>query len=433
MSLLPPCVGSMKLTIRTIAGSHLFATLEDIKPTDTILSLKEKIRDIRKDIFAAEQELMFNGNTLENNKTVESYGITGEQTIILQRKLCSNKELLLTRLHNTNIEISIPQDESFFSNVGQLKDLLRYHTSSSINSLYIFEQQLRNDAAINKHILKDSISFPISINQPQIIGFHQPLPEMLLKLVEKPLFLLCDSSAHSWVYFAVTEQFCKQLNIHTFGNLKEVLNKEFKLSENKEIKALYLLDDKLNDDLALNTDTWKPLTTKQPPNETWNRYDNWKNIDKVAFEGGAFPIFTNLPPNQGWGIRYSLPNEILRLLGRTLKSDMIPQETKQTSPPSPKKPPISNDKDQNKQGIIPCALIATGIVLTAYGTYRWLKTSKKNSLSKADFEKLVDQAVALLQEENEVAIAKLLSPYNKENQKRIRDAAEARLMLFSSS
>lgn len=75
--------GTKQIFIKTLQGKTI--TIE-VKDTDTISSIKDKIRDIE-GIPQDQMRLVFNGKQLEDNNTIADYGIMAESSIHLVLRL----------------------------------------------------------------------------------------------------------------------------------------------------------------------------------------------------------------------------------------------------------------------------------------------------------------------------------------------------------
>ena len=75
--------GSKQIFIKTLQGKTI--TL-DVCDTDTVQSLKDKIKDIE-GIPADQQRLVFNGKQLEDGNTIADYGIQADSSIHLVLRL----------------------------------------------------------------------------------------------------------------------------------------------------------------------------------------------------------------------------------------------------------------------------------------------------------------------------------------------------------
>lgn len=75
--------GTKQVFIKTLSGKTI--TLE-VKDSDTIQSIKDKIKDIE-GIPAEQQRLVFNGKQLEDNNTIADYGIQADSSIHLVLRL----------------------------------------------------------------------------------------------------------------------------------------------------------------------------------------------------------------------------------------------------------------------------------------------------------------------------------------------------------
>lgn len=75
--------GSKQIFIKTLQGKNITLNVSD---TDTIQSLKDKIKDIE-GIPQEQQRLVFNGKQLEDNQTIGDYGIQSDSSIHLVLRL----------------------------------------------------------------------------------------------------------------------------------------------------------------------------------------------------------------------------------------------------------------------------------------------------------------------------------------------------------
>lgn len=88
----------MLISIRTLQGQE--KSLE-VQPTDTVLSVKYKIQPIL-NIRADLQRLVFEEISLENNRTLASYGIAQHSILNLILRKCLVGIHLLARKHQTD-------------------------------------------------------------------------------------------------------------------------------------------------------------------------------------------------------------------------------------------------------------------------------------------------------------------------------------------
>ena len=75
--------GSKQIFIKTLQGKNITLNVND---TDTIQSLKDRIKDIE-GIPQDQQRLVFNGKQLEDNQTIGDYGIQADSSIHLVLRL----------------------------------------------------------------------------------------------------------------------------------------------------------------------------------------------------------------------------------------------------------------------------------------------------------------------------------------------------------
>jgi ubiquitin C len=75
--------GTKQIFIKTLQGKNITLNVSD---TDTIQSLKDKIKDIE-GIPQEQQRLVFNGKQLEDNQTIGDYGIQSDSSIHLVLRL----------------------------------------------------------------------------------------------------------------------------------------------------------------------------------------------------------------------------------------------------------------------------------------------------------------------------------------------------------
>ena len=104
----------MKIFVRTLSGKTITVKA---KPSDTIGRLKGKIKDIPKNILS----LVYDGNELEDNKTLAYYNITGK-SIILQVETISPRNSTGSYGNESDDEsLSVEKKENPFKKFGEKK------------------------------------------------------------------------------------------------------------------------------------------------------------------------------------------------------------------------------------------------------------------------------------------------------------------------
>ena len=120
--------GTKQIIIKTLQGKNI--TL-DVSDSDSIGSIKDKIRDIE-GIPVDQQRLVFNGKQLEDNCSIGDYGIQADSSIHLVLRLRGGgkgdgisgegtKQIIIKTLQGKNITLDVSDSDS----IGSIKDKIR--------------------------------------------------------------------------------------------------------------------------------------------------------------------------------------------------------------------------------------------------------------------------------------------------------------------
>ncbi len=121
----------------------------DVETNDTVENIKAKIQD-KKDIDPSNQILIFEGQTLENGKTLADYNITKESTIYLKVSTLNSQEW-----EKTSVTVS-PNPSSDFLNISGLSEN-QYYSIYSVLGTKVGSGAISNKAAINIAHLKNGL------------------------------------------------------------------------------------------------------------------------------------------------------------------------------------------------------------------------------------------------------------------------------------
>ena len=125
----------------------------DIKPSDTIVNIKEKIYEIG-GIPPNEQDLFFNRMQLEDAKTLSDYNIHNLSTVnlvILPFKI--DNKIFVKTLDGRKITLDIQQKDSVLNVKEKLQD--EEGISQNEQKLYYIGRQLVDDRALNDYYIKN--------------------------------------------------------------------------------------------------------------------------------------------------------------------------------------------------------------------------------------------------------------------------------------
>jgi len=125
----------------------------DIKPSDTIFNIKEKIYE-KGGIPPSEQDLFFNRTQLEDAKTLSDYNIHNLSTVnlvILPFKI--DNKIFVKTLDGRKITLDIQQKDSVLNVKEKLQD--EEGISQNEQKLYYIGRQLVDDRALNDYYIKN--------------------------------------------------------------------------------------------------------------------------------------------------------------------------------------------------------------------------------------------------------------------------------------
>lgn len=125
----------------------------DIRPSDTILNIKEKIHE-KGGIPANEQELYFNRIKLEDAKTLSDYNIHHLSTVnlvILPFKV--DNKIYVKTLDGKRISLDIQQKDSILNIKEKIQD--KEGVSPNKQRLYFIGRELVDERALNDYYIKN--------------------------------------------------------------------------------------------------------------------------------------------------------------------------------------------------------------------------------------------------------------------------------------
>lgn len=137
----------------------------EVAPSDTVANVKAKIAD--KDIIPVQQQrLLFAGNELKDEYTLDDYHIAGEDTIHLELRGAVTTTVYVSLLDETNTTIQVMVDEN--DTVEAVKRKIHEKDPSILVSeqkLMAGDRELKDNVKFSEYNIENVTRFHLSLNR----------------------------------------------------------------------------------------------------------------------------------------------------------------------------------------------------------------------------------------------------------------------------